>query len=164
MSKLNVAVVSDSHDNTNNLGKAVNIANKQKCSHLFHLGDVVAPSTALTLKNFNGIVNAVFGNCDGDINGLERVVNAMGGQIEHPPWKFNLEGRSIILMHAPFSLEQTIDAQEADFIFYGHLHKVDVRKVGKTRVVNPGETGGWVRKPSFFIVDLFSGDCQKIEL
>jgi predicted phosphodiesterase len=55
-------------------------------------------------------------------------------------------------------------SREADFIFYGHLYKVDVRKEGKTHILNPGESGGLVRKPTFFIVDMDTHSFEKILL
>ena len=161
---MKIAVLSDSHDNTDNLGKVVMIANDNQCSYLFHLGDFVSPFTAQKLKGFRGLVKAVYGNCDGELLGLQRAITTMGGEIEKPPFKLELEGKSIILMHEPFLLEELVKSQEADFIFYGHLHRVDVRKEGKTHVLNPGEAGGLVRKPTFFIVDLAADSFEKISL
>lgn len=164
MSGIKVAVLSDSHDNTGNVKKVCEIANQYECPYLFHLGDIISPFTAQHLKEFKGIVKAVYGNCDGDLLGLNKVFNTMGGEIEKPPWKFDLEEKRIILMHEPFLLDDLIKAQEADYILYGHLHKIDARRVGRTFVLNPGETGGWVRKPSFFIVDLKSSEYEQFDL
>ena len=88
----------------------------------------------------------------------------MGGEIEKPPYKLELDGKKIILLHEPFMLEELVKSQEADFIFYGHLHKVDVRREGKTHILNPGDCGGWVRNPSFFIVDMGTHSFEKIML
>jgi len=164
MNKIKAAVVSDSHDNVGNLEKVTAIANDKKCAYLFHLGDVVSPFTAQRLIAFKGIVKAVFGYCDGELIGLQRVFNTMGGEIDKPPVTLELEKRKIILMHEPFLIDELVKSQDADFIFYGHMHKVDLRKVGKTHVLNPGDAGGWVRKPTFFIVDLLSGEHEKINL
>jgi putative phosphoesterase len=164
MNKIKIAVVSDSHDNTGNLEKVVNFANDNKCSHLFHLGDFVSPFTAQKLKAFNGLVKAVYGNCDGELLGLQRVITAMGGEIEKPPFKLELAGKKIFLMHEPFLLEELVKSQEADFIFYGHLHQMNVRKEGKTLVLNPGEAGGLIGKSTFFIVDPETGSFKKIPL
>jgi putative phosphoesterase len=164
MENLRIAVVSDSHDNTTNLEKTASIANEKKCSYLFHLGDFVSPFTAQKLKAFNGIIKAVYGNCDGELLGLQKTINNIGGDIDKPPMKFDLEGKRVILMHEPFLLEELIKSQEADFIFYGHLHKIDMRKEGKTLVLNPGDSSGWVQKPTFFIVDMDSAAAEKIKL
>lgn len=164
MKDINIAVVSDSHDNSDNLAKVVAFANERKCEYLFHLGDIVSPFTARKLIDFKGIVKAVYGNCDGDLLNLKQVFNTMGGDIEKPPFSFELESKSFILMHEPYLLDAVIKSQEADFIFYGHLHKVDVRKEGRTVVINPGESGGWMRKPHFFIVNIITGEAEQIDL
>lgn len=164
MDKIKIAVVSDSHDNANNLERVAATANQYGCSYLFHLGDFISPYTAQRLNAFKGIVKAVFGNCDGELLGLQRTIITMGGEIQKPPFKLELEDKKIILMHEPFLLDALIKSQTADYIFYGHLHKVDERREGKTQVLNPGEAGGWGHPPSFFIVDLDSGSLEKISL
>jgi putative phosphoesterase len=164
MDNIKIAVVSDSHDNKDNLEKVAAIANDNNCSFLFHLGDFISPYTARGLKTFKGIVKAVYGNCDGELLELQKAIVTMGGEIEKPPYKLELDGKKIILMHEPFMLEELVKSQEADFIFYGHLHKVDVRREGKTHILNPGDAGGWVRYPSFFIVDMNTHSFEKIML
>lgn len=164
MDNMKIAVVSDSHDNKDNLEKVAAIANDNNCSFLFHLGDFISPYTARGLKTFKGIVRAVYGNCDGELLELQKTIITMGGEIEKPPYKLELEGKKIILLHEPFLLEKLLKSQEADFIFYGHLHKIDVRRQGKTLVLNPGDSGGWVRNPTFFIVDMDAYSFEKIML
>jgi putative phosphoesterase len=164
MDNLRIAVVSDSHDNATNLEKAAGIANEQNCSYLFHLGDFVSPYTAQKLKEFKGIIKAVYGNCDDELPGLQKTIITMGGDIDKPPMKLELEGKQVILLHEPFLLDELIKSQETDFIFYGHLHKANVRKEGKTLVLNPGDSGGWVQKPTFFVLDLDSAAVEKISL
>ncbi len=164
MNTTKIAVMSDSHDNTDNIGKIATIANERECSYLFHLGDIVTPSTAQKLTAFKGIVRAVFGNCDAQFSGLKRVFNNFGGEIERPPYSFTLEDKKLTLMHEPYRLQELIDSGNSDYIFYGHLHKVDTREVGKTMVFNPGDAGGGVRKPSFLIISLHSGEYELIEI
>ena len=161
---MKIAVMSDSHDNVDNITKAIEISNRQDCSHLFHLGDIVSPFTASHLKNFNGSVHAVFGNCDGEVLGLKKAFNEIGGDIQKAPYKVTIAKKSFVLMHEPILLSEIVLSGEDDFVFYGHLHKVAQRKESDTHILNPGETGGWVNRPSFFIVDIHSYHFQKIDL
>ena len=161
---MKIAVISDSHDNTDNISKAVDIANKKDCSFLFHLGDFVSPFCALRLGDFEGKVKAVFGNCDGEKIGLIRAFNSINAEIQKPPSVMEIENKKIVLMHEPFLFDEIIHSDEIDFIFYGHLHKIDQRKEKNTYILNPGETGGWVENPSFFVVDINSNIFEKIEL
>ncbi|MCK5004703.1 MAG: metallophosphoesterase [Candidatus Aminicenantes bacterium] len=164
MENLKISLLSDSHDNIENLKKVVDISNDRNCSHIFHLGDIVAPISAEILKNFNGEVIAVFGNCDGDKIELKRVFNLIGGEINKPPYKFRLFNRSFILMHEPFLLREVILSGEPDFIFFGHTHECDFRREGKTVIINPGETAGIKNKPTFYIMDIFKDDFEEINL
>ena len=161
---MKIAVISDSHDNTDNIGKAVDISNQNDCAYLFHLGDFVAPFSALKLDGFNGTVKAVFGNCDGEIIGLKKAFNSIGGEIQKPPFKLKIKNKKIVLMHEPLLIDEIVHSGEVDYIFYGHLHKIDHRKENNTHILNPGESGGWVVKPSFFICDLVSEQFEKIKL
>ncbi|MEN8152630.1 MAG: YfcE family phosphodiesterase [Acidobacteriota bacterium] len=164
MKELKIAIISDSHDNTKSLKTAVKIANEHKCSYFFHLGDIVSPYSAKFLGKFNGVVKGVFGNCDGDRVELTRVFNNFGGEINNPPYKFSIDGKSFVLMHEPYLLEEIIKSSEFDYVFYGHLHKVDKRKIGKTNVLNPGESSGFKKISNFFIMDLFTNNFEKFEI
>ncbi len=164
MDNLNISLLSDSHDNVENLKKVVDISNDRNCSHIFHLGDIVAPISVETLKNFSGEVFAIFGNCDGDKIELKKVFNTIGGEINKPPYKFELFNRSFILMHEPFLLHKVIPSREPDFIFFGHTHESYFRREGKTVIINPGETAGIKNKPTFYILDIFKDNFEEINL
>lgn len=164
MSGIPVAVLSDTHDNVRNIAEICDIANHRQCRYLFHLGDIISPLTAQNLIEFEGIVKAVYGNCDSNRTELSRVFNTFGGEIEQSPSKFEIEGKRIVLMHEPVELDDLIKAQDTDYIMYGHLHKIDVRQEGRTFILNPGESGGWMHKPTFFIVDLNSGKYELFNL
>ena len=161
MNELKIAIISDSHDNTKSLKNAIQIANEQKCSYFFHLGDVISPYSAKFLGEFNGIVKGVFGNCDGDRVELTKTFNNFGGEIRNPPFKFNIKGKSFVLMHEPYLLDEIIKSDEINYIFYGHLHKIDFRKISKTTVLNPGESAGFKKVSNFFIMDLFTDNFEK---
>ena len=48
---------------------------------------------------------------------------------------------------------------------YGHTHKPDIRKVGGTLVVNPGEAGGWLYgRSTVAVVDLESMEVELIDI
>jgi putative phosphoesterase len=149
-----IAIISDSHDNIINIKKAVNIANKNHCEYLLHLGDIVSPFSAKELGAFKGIVYAIFGNNDGEHQGLISAFNQFGGFINRAPYKIELNGKKIVLMHEPYLLDELITSKAFDYIFYGHLHEIDYRKIKNTVILNPGELGGWLSKSTFYILNL----------
>ena len=120
---MRVAIVSDSHNNTTNLEKAVARANGEGCEQFFHLGDFTTGKTADTLAGFQGGIQCVFGNCDTDFRGLKRSLTRAGGEIDPPPFSFTLPPWKILLLHEPIGLEHQAKTQTYDYIFYGHLHR-----------------------------------------
>ena len=161
---MRVAIVSDSHNNITNLEKAVARANGEGCEQFFHLGDLTTGRAADTLAGFQGGIRCVFGNCDTDIQGLKRSITCVGGEIDPPPFSFKLSVWRILLLHEPFGLEHQADTQSYDYIFYGHLHRLDQRRVGKTSILNPGESGSRNGNATLCIADLASGQFDWIYL
>ena len=66
-----IGVMSDSHDNVTQVRKAVTLFKDAGCDLVLHAGDVVAPFAARELEALGCPVKAVFGNCDGEKQGLE---------------------------------------------------------------------------------------------
>jgi len=161
---MKIAVISDTHDHLSRLERAIGIANDKNCEHLLHLGDIVSPFSAQALKKFQGMVNAVFGNNDGEIMGLSRTFTAIGGEIERGPVKLEMDGKRVLMMHEPWLLEELAHSGDFDYILYGHLHRPDRRRLGSTWILNPGDGGGWTAKPTFLLIDTATDVCQQIEL
>jgi predicted phosphodiesterase len=47
-------------------------------------------------------------------------------------------------MHEPDRLQEFLESGKFGTIIFGHTHKPENRVIGRTLVVNPGETGGWL--------------------
>jgi putative phosphoesterase len=138
-----IGVMSDSHDNVTMVRKAVALFKDAGCDLVLHAGDVVAPFTARELAELGCPVKAVFGNCDGEKQGLEMALEKIG-EIKEAPLIFSHGGRQILLVHYHFSVATYTASGKYDVIIFGHTHKPAVQKEGKTLLVNPGETGGWL--------------------
>lgn len=138
---MKVGILSDSHDNLDALRQAVEFFNREGAEVVLHAGDLVAPFVHRALQHLRGRLVLVFGNNDGERLGLARVFE---GKIFQPPYKLDLDGRSVILLHEPHGLEALKVSQLYDLVVYGHTHEIEVSQHGKTLVVNPGECGGWL--------------------
>jgi hypothetical protein len=161
---MKIALISDTHDNCDNIREAVRIANREQCELLLHCGDIVSPFAVFHLGKFLGEVRAIFGNNDGEILGLERSFVKIGGEISPPPLQLRLAGRSVLMLHDPLFLKELSQSQNYDFIFYGHLHHEDHRIVGKTLIMSPGDGSGWMKPPAFYTLELESGNYQRFPL
>jgi uncharacterized protein len=145
-----VGIISDTHDNRNAIGKAVELFNRRGVSRVFHAGDFIAPFTVIDFSKLNCAMTMVFGNNDGERLGLYSSFSKLG-TIGVGPVTVEHEGKRFILMHEPSCLDELSAGNQADVIIYGHTHDVDVRK-GQTLIVNPGEGGGWLRGRSTIAV------------
>ena len=134
--------MSDSHDNMPAIRKAVDFFNSRGAELVLHAGDIVSPFTAAEFGKLKAKFTGVFGNNDGDKPYLlERFKDI--GTINHDPFELTAGGKKIVLMHQPKFIEQLLADSKFDVVVYGHTHKIDIRK-GKSLVINPGETGGWL--------------------
>jgi hypothetical protein len=138
-----IGVIADSHDNVTQLRKAVSVLKDAGCDLVLHAGDVVAPFAARELEAVGCPVNAVFGNCDGEKQGLEVALEKIGG-IKEAPLILSYGGRQILLVHYHFSVATYAASERYDIIIFGHTHKPVNQKEGKTLLLNPGEAGGWL--------------------
>lgn len=159
-----VGILSDSHDNRDALHKAVRLFNSLECGLVIHAGDFVAPFAAAELKALACPVKAVFGNCDGERTGLGRTIGGFG-VIQEPPLVFRHADREFLVTHTQFSLDSDIRSGRYDVIVYGHTHRPEIRRSGRSLIVNPGEAGGWVTGRSTVAVwDPGSGEADILAL
>mgnify|MGYP001051728102 CR=1 FL=1 len=142
-----IGILSDSHDNLTRVREAVRLFRKSGCSLVLHAGDFVAPFAARELVDLGCPVKAVFGNCDGEREGLKRALSPFG-EIRREPFLFEAEGLKILLTHREHLIMSYLRTDDLDVLVYGHTHKPEVRREGITLVLNPGETGGWVSRES----------------
>ena len=138
-----IGIMSDSHDNRDAIKEAVQIFNQFECQLVIHAGDFVAPFAASELQNLVCPVKAVFGNCDGEKEGLTRTISVFG-KIKEAPFCFTFGSLDFLVIHTHFSLESYVREEKHDVIIFGHTHRPEIRYRGMSLTINPGETGGWV--------------------
>ncbi|OYT59090.1 YfcE family phosphodiesterase [Euryarchaeota archaeon ex4484_178] len=144
-----LGVISDTHDNLRAVDKFVEIFKEKEIREILHLGDFISPFTLKKFQNFK--LYGVFGNNDGEKLMLKDVANSLGFLLEEPPFELELWGKKFLLLHGYGSRERTrriVDtfakSEEYDFILYGHIHQVDIRRIGSTFILNPGEACGYL--------------------
>ena len=156
-----IGVMSDSHDNVTQVRKAVTLFKDAGCDLVLHAGDVIAPFAARELAALGCPVKAVFGNCDGEKQGLEMALEKFG-EIQDAPLLLAHSGHRILLVHYHFSVATYASSGKYDVIIFGHTHKPDIRRAGKTILLNPGEAGGWLSGKS--TVALLNPDKLEAEI
>jgi putative phosphoesterase len=160
-----IGIISDTHDDLDNLGTALGILKAEGVEKILHCGDVCGPDVVQALEGFD--VWIAQGNMDSH-RGLAQAVEATLGRgrfawLQRP----TLDGRTVAMLHGDNEevLGNLITSGEYVYVFYGHTHRRRDQTVGRTRVINPGALGGkrWQRR-SFCILDLATGEARFVEL
>ena len=163
---MKIGIVSDSHDHHANVLKAVEVFNERKVDYVLHAGDIIAPFTAKAFAKVEGAkFIAVFGNNDGEKLLLVSTINDFGGEIHERIYTGDIGGRRIFMTHTADVLESIAGSGKYDLVIYGHTHEKDIRKVGKTLVVNPGEATDWLTdEPCVVVLELDDMSVEEISL
>jgi len=163
MNKNIVGIISDSHDNRTNIAKAVEIFNKKGTSLVVHAGDVISPFTVLDFKHLDCPMEIVFGNNDGERIGLAGAFGDLGTILPGPRTFIHNE-KCFLLMHEHECVQALSTSDSIDYVIYGHIHEVDIRK-GTPMIINPGESGGWLKgRSTIAVLDLSTREAEIIDL
>ncbi len=168
-----VGVMSDTHDNIAFTRYAARVLLEKGVELVIHAGDIIAPFVLRVLWR-EGVKKliAVYGNNCGEKLGLQRVARQLGYEIYEPPLTLELAGKKILVLHGVGSPETTVTLAEAlaasnryDVVIYGHTHRPDVRKIGRTLLLNPGEVCAYLTGSSTVaVLDLEKLEASIIEV
>lgn len=153
---MKLAVFSDSHDNMENIKKAIELCKQAGITRGLHLGDFCAPPS-LTLLAESGLTwQCVWGNVDGDrLLSYQRVAPLGTMDLVAEDFReLEIDGKKLFLTHYPQISRIAALSGLYDACFYGHNHEAKQEIIGKTLLANPGEVAGFrFGKPSFGIYD-----------
>jgi len=153
MQKKFIGILADTHDNRDNIQRAVAIFNQRAVGLVVHAGDFIAPFTVLDFKHLTCPMQMVFGNNDGERIGLDSAFRPLGTLLPGPR-TFVYEGKRILLMHEHTCLKEVCSSGALDVVIYGHTHVVDIQS-GEPLIINPGEAGGWLKgRATIALLDL----------
>jgi putative phosphoesterase len=142
---MKIGIISDTHDCRGHVMRAVEVFAEHGVQYVFHAGDIVAPFTTKAFSKLDGVqFIAVYGNNDGEKLFLKRTVEGFGGEIHEYCYKGELAGRKIYMTHTDHNIEEVARSQMYDLLIYGHTHHQDIRRQGRTLIVNPGEATDWI--------------------
>jgi len=154
-----IAIISDNHDNLENLKKFINWSLENKIEKIICLGDVCKIETIKYLAlSFPGEIFLVRGNaCLYETGELKKYQNIkyygeIGQEI--------IGDLKIAFVHEPEKMKKLTE-YNLDFVFYGHSHKPWLEKNGETLVANPGTLGGVYYQATFTVLNT---ETKKLEL
>lgn len=133
-----IGIISDTHENEEAMKKAAAIFKSKKVDFAVHCGDIISPPV---LDNFKGLkMKIVFGNNDGEIEGMNKKAVELGFEQATNEKSFEYEGKKFYVYHGTDrkKLDQAVSSGKHDYVLTGHTHQKRDEKIGKTRVINPG--------------------------
>ncbi len=165
---MRIGILSDTHDNLRMVDAAVEQLNREHVGLVLHAGDYVSPFVIPRLANLQSPMIGVLGNNDGDHRLLSArfaehdLLSLRGGFAA-----VTASGMTIGLLHGDDRelLQALIGRKAFDVVVHGHTHKAEVRTLGSTLVVNPGETCGYLTgQPTVAVVDTVTRDVELLSL
>ena len=163
-----IGVISDTHDNLPMIEKAIEKLNEENVALVLHAGDYVSPFVIPKFKALNAKLIGVFGNNDGDHEFLKkRFSECPNCEIRGRFAEIDAEGFKIALLHGDEAdlLEALINCEGFDAVVCGHVHATDLRRKGKTLIVNSGEVCGYLTgKCTLALLDTEKREAKVIEI
>lgn len=135
-------IISDSHDDSEAVKKAVSLFNEKSVTAVFHCGDLISPIMISILKNLKCPFYYALGNNDGEKIVLHRMITDMKSSFYAGPATISHENLKIAMMHEPFAVDALAESGHFDLILYGHTHKLHLEQKQKSVIINPGESCG----------------------
>ena len=147
--------MSDSHDHRPNIKKALEIFKENEIEIIIHAGDLISPFCVKIFEEYRGKFHLCSGNNKGDTAVISEMMKEQG--FFYPEvGKFIIDGQTFALYHGTdeLILNSLIYPKDPyDYVITGHTHKKLLKKVGKTIVINPGETFDLYDYPTVAILD-----------
>ena len=154
---MKIGLIADSHDNVPSVNKMTEVFTKIPINAVIHAGDYVAPFTIRRLLNQKWDFYGIFGNNDGEKEGLLK----LAPQLVEGPVIFEVGGINIGVVH---DREQWND-QPCDLLLFGHTHQCFYKEVDGRIEINPGELCGWLYgKSTVAVFDTETKDAEIIEV
>ena len=162
---MKIAILSDIHDNLVKLRAAL-----QRCQEaevIICCGDLCSPFVAKELGlGFAKPIHIVYGNNDGDR--FRMALNAA----QYPQLHFHgeyveleLDGKRFAVNHFDNIGRALAKSEAFDVVCYGHNHKYEVTRQGRSLVINPGEIfGGLTGQATFVLYETTTDHIERVEV
>ncbi len=137
-----IGIMSDSHDHMGLIRRAIAAFNDAGVEVILHAGDFISPLTFDCMAGVRVPFHGVYGNNDGELLFLQQRYAAIGS-LHQRFFKATYDSLRFVMTHDDAVVDSLARSGDYDVVVYGHTHRVDVRRVGATDVINPGELCGW---------------------
>jgi len=182
---MKIGIISDTHDDITNTNKSIDIFEENKVEVVIHAGDMISPPVIKEFKRLteNGVkFFGIFGNNDGEKDGLKNAFEFIGGKLLGDIGKIEIDRLKFCIYHGQDikKKQKIIDSGKFDVFIYGHSHtrypkEEEATAVNNhTIVLNPGSAHRvektfysipqYFNESSIMIFDTISKKFEFIEL
>lgn len=173
---MKIGIISDSHDDIENIDKAVDLFNQNLVDYVFHAGDYIFPVIISRFKNLNRETKfyGVRGNNDGELLGIINQFSLLNNaEFLNEFGRISIENKEVGIYHGTNKIlvETLQHSQIFDVLILGHTHQRMHKKYGKTIIINPGSSNKMINNvkgenenASIVIFDLKKDNLQFIYL
>ena len=145
---MRIGIISDTHDDIDNVRKAIDVFNHENVRYVIHAGDYVFPGVVMEFKRLDANLIGVLGNNDGERVLLLKSFLEVGGELKGEMGEMTIDDLKIGIYHgtSPEIKKQLAVSGRYDILVCGHTHKVEptnlaegiLAKGGPTLILNPG--------------------------
>lgn len=165
---MKVCIVSDSHDRSDPLARAVREGADAGATAVIHCGDVIGTQTLRAALSVGLPLHVIHGNNLGDPVSLNRWARESGGLLQYhgADARLDLGGRRVFVVHYPEYGYAMACTGDWDVVCCGHSHVAAIQQVsnvknGATWLVNPGTVAGLAAPATWILGDL---DAMRFDL
>jgi len=163
---MNIAIISDIHNNEVNLKKVLGYCAQEKIEMIICCGDLASMETLNFLnKNFSGEIHFTFGNMDNDyLQNYKTLQKYKNTKIYSDFGAMEIDGKQMAFVHFPDKARQLCETGKYQFVFYGHTHKPWEELIGECKMLNPGNVAGDIFPPTFAVWNTKDDKFQLIRI
>lgn len=142
-----IGLISDTHDNVRAMRELGRAFRERGVEMVIHAGDWVSAFSLLRMRRAVGSgvrIVGVLGNNEGEIKYFYKRAEEANIELLGEAGLVEVDGLKIGVYHgtSEILLEAMVRSGMFDVVVYGHTHRIDIRRVNGTLVVNPGEACG----------------------
>ena len=147
---MKIGIISDSHDDIENVQEAITIFNKNKMDYVIHAGDYIFPGIIKEFTKLNAKLIGVLGNNDGEKNGILKSFIDVNGELKGELGEIEIDEIKFGIYHGTDrEIKESITrSRKFDILICGHTHKREPQNSGTieanedTFILNPGTSHG----------------------
>jgi uncharacterized protein len=131
---LRIGIISDTHDDIENVQRAIEIFNTERVEYVIHAGDYIFPGIVIEFKKLNAKLIGVLGNNDGEKVHLLKNFLDIGGELKGELGEIELDGLSFGIYHGTDKevKEKLVNSRKYDIIISGHTHRIEMPSLSST--------------------------------